>query len=1033
MADTFEQGKDEIAKLVEYFRTNHAAFFEPGFKEAHARQVLIDPLLIALGWDVRSEKPLAPQYREVIPEESLDVEGHQKTPDYAFRVGQTTKFYVEAKRLGANLKEDPAPAYQLRSYSWNKKLPLSLLTDFEELAVYDCRIRPNAKDKASVARIRYHTWEEYVNRWREIWDVFSREAVWAGTFDQFAQTSRDRRGTSEVDAEFLREIEGWRERLARNLALRNRRLSPDDLNKAVQLTIDRIVFLRMAEDRGVEPFEQLLRLSEGADIYRRFVGNLCRKADAKYNSGLFHFDKEPGIPSEPDTLTPALKVDDKILKPIFEHLYYPHSPYNFRILPVEILGSIYERFLGKVIKLTQAHHAKVEPKPEVRKAGGVYYTPAYIVDYIVRQTVGPLLDGKSPAQLAGIRNGRPFRVLDMACGSGSFLLGAYQCILDHCLRWYTENDPQKHKPAVWQWNGPGQSRWRLTVGERKRILATHVFGMDIDPQAVEVSKLSLLLKVLEGENDESLGRQAQMRLFDDRALPNLDENVKCGNSLIGPDYFTGRLIPDWDEMRRVNAFDWNQGFPEAMRAGGFDCILGNPPYLRIQTMKQWAPLEVEIYKELFQSARSGNYDIYVVFLEKGLGLLSERGRLGFILPHKFFNSQYGEALRSIVAQGRHLAHVVHFGDQQVFEGATTYTCLLFLDKAGAERCRFVKVDDLAAWRDTGRGSEGKIPAKQVTAAPWNFAVGPGAALFRKLSRMPVKLGDLAEKIAQGIRTSANEVYVLDVIRESRNSITAYSKQLDRRVSIERGAVTTFVLGREIKRFRICSSGKVVIIPYDLRGDRATLIAEPEYHRRFPRAHKYLRVNRDFLANRERGRMRGPNWHGFVYPKNLEVMYSAKILVPDIADRASFTLDEKGEYAFTSGYGITLKSAVQESPRYVLGLLNSPVLDFYLKRVSTPMRGGFFRYFTQFIEQLPVRAINFSDAPDVKKHDRMVTLVDQMLALHKSLAAAESQREGTVLGRQIEATDGEIDRLVYDLYSLSEEEIAIVEASRAAPP
>ncbi len=335
----------------------------------------------------------------------------------------------------------------------------------------------------------------------------------------------------------------------------------------------------MAEDRGIEPEERLLQLTERPEIYRRFIKDICRTADDKYNSGLFHFDKEAGVESEPDKLTPRLVVDDKVLKPILADLYFP-SPYAFQVLPVEILGNIYEQFLGKVIRLTKGHQARVEEKPEVRKAGGVYYTPAYIVDYIVKNTVGVMIDGKSPVQLAGKGKTQPLRILDMACGSGSFLLGAYHYLLNYCLKWYAENGPEKYSKAVWQ--GNGQGAWRLTIGERKRILTTHIFGVDIDPQAVEVTKLSLLLKVLEGETDESLGRQTQRKLFDDRALPNLDQNIKCGNSLIGTDYRgEPRLFTSGKELKSINPFDWNFAFPAAVKAGGFDCIIGNPPWAQI--------------------------------------------------------------------------------------------------------------------------------------------------------------------------------------------------------------------------------------------------------------------------------------------------------------------------------------------------------------------------------------------------------------------------------------------------------------------
>jgi hypothetical protein len=429
-----------------------------------------------------------------------------------------------------------------------------------------------------------------------------------------------------------------------------------------------------------------------------------------------------------------------------------------------------------------------------------------------------------------------------------------------------------------------------------------------------------------------------------------------------------------------------------------------------------------------------------VFIEQGLKLLNDKGRLGFICPHKFFNAKYGAPVRGLVADGRHLAHVVHFGDQQVFEGATTYVCLLFLNKTPAKECRFVKVKDLVKWKTPQNGknvppgeesvAEGAIPASHITDAEWDFHVGNGAALFGKLNRIPMKLGDVAARMAQGIRTSANEVYVLDTVAEGQTVLTVRSQQLCRAVKLERKAVCGFLRGREIKRYRVLPSGKVIIIPYRAVGKRMTLVSESEYEHAYPRTFKYLSECREVLEAREHGRMKGKNWYAYVYPKNLDVMRAPKILVPDIADRASFALDEEGEYAFTSGYGITLKPTTRESPKYVLGLLNSAVLDFFLKRISTTMRGGFFRYFTQFIERLPIPPINFKDPLEKKAHNRMVSLVDSMLAMHKQLGSAKGEAQRGAIQRQIEATDREIDRLVYDLYGLTEEEIALVEGAGA---
>lgn len=1025
MSKTFKQSKGEIAKLCRYFESNRKSYLTSGVKEAHVRQTLIDPFFVSLGWDVHNTALVALQYREVIPEDSLDIEGHQKAPDYAFRVGQTLKFYAEAKKCGVNINADPGSAYQLRRYGWSAKIVLSILTDFEELGVYDCTSRPRISDKASHARVLYLRFSEYADRWNEIWDIFSREAVWAGAFDQYAASKR-KRGSSEVDAEFLKEIEGWRDVLARNFALRNKQLSTDDLNAAVQRTIDRVIFLRMAEDRRLEPDEQLLKLCERENIYSRFMRDLCRKADQKYNSGLFHFQREPAFSDLPDRITPALRLDDKVFKPILLSLYFTHgSPYHFGALPVEILGTVYERFLGKVIRLTAGHQAKVEEKPEVRKAGGVYYTPKYIVDYVVAQTVGKQIEGKSPVQLAK----QPLRVLDMACGSGSFLLGAYQFLLDHCLSWYSDNKPDTHKKAVFQ---DGKGQWRLTIGEKKRILTAHIFGVDIDRQAVEVSKLSLLLKVLEGENDQTMAQQ--LTLFQERALPNLSNNIKCGNSLIAPNCFAGKLLPDAEELKRVNSFDWKQEFPEAMKAGGFDCVIGNPPYIRIQKMKEWAPLEVEIYKKLFKAAASGNYDIYVVFIEKGLKLLNDRGMLGFICPHKFFNSKYGVPVRGLVSDGKHLAHVVHFGDQQIFGGATTYTCLLFLHKSTTRDCRFVKVDDLGAWKVKGEGIEGIIKAERVTNAEWNFPVGKAAALFEKLSQMPVRLGDIADMFV-GLQTDADDVYILEEVRRDKGKVLCESKFTGRQHWFENDHLKLFLKGSlNVRRYFLSDVTKRLIFPYETQDSKSVLIESKDYKRRFPLTWSYLEETRGRLAARNKGQM-GREWYGYVYKKNHTRFGEPKLLVPSIATGSCFAADLGGQYYFVGsggggggGYGITLLRETIISALYLLGLLNSRLLSAYLKAVSTPFRGGYLALNRQYIQQLPIRTINFSDPADKARHNRMVSLVDSMLALHKQLSAAISEHEKDVLQRQINAIELKIDALVYKLYGLTSKEIAIVEGN-----
>ncbi|MFP4529586.1 MAG: Eco57I restriction-modification methylase domain-containing protein, partial [Candidatus Kapaibacterium sp.] len=551
------QPPEELFELIRRFEDNEQRYKSNQYNEAQLRQEFINPLFALMGWDIYNSKGYAEQYKDVVHEDSVKVGGMTKAPDYSFRIGSQRKFFLEAKRPSVDIKGDIHPAYQLRRYAWSAKLPLSILSDFEEMAVYDCRKKPVKTDKASTARIKYYNYKEYPDKWDEIVGIFGPEAIKKGSFDRFAESTGKKRGTAEVDDAFLAEMERWRELLARNIALRNRSLSTRALNEAVQKTIDRIVFLRICEDRGIEEYGQLRKLLNVSDVYSH-MRQIFLRADDVYNSGLFHFTEERDR-AEPDEWTLDLEIDDITLKDIVRCLYYPDSPYEFSVLPADILGQVYERFLGKVIRLTPGHQAKIDEKPEVRKAGGVYYTPTYIVDYIVRNTVGKLLEGKTPDEASRLR------IVDPACGSGSFLLGAYQRLLDWHLEQYSAKPEKYMKGAEPKIYDAADKDYRLTTAEKKRILLNNIYGVDIDSQAVEVTKLSLLLKVLEDETRESLGLTRQFRInFKMRALPDLSANIKCGNSLIGPDFYSGKDLQLFgeEELYRINVFDWAEEFPE---------------------------------------------------------------------------------------------------------------------------------------------------------------------------------------------------------------------------------------------------------------------------------------------------------------------------------------------------------------------------------------------------------------------------------------------------------------------------------------
>ena len=922
---------------------------------------------------------------------------------------------MEAKKPSVNVKDDVAAAFQLRRYAWSAKLSLSILTDFEEFAVYDCRVKPEKLDTSSTARILYATFDQYPERWDDIAGVFSREAILKGSFDRFAESAKVKKGTAEVDAAFLAEIETWREHLARNLALRNPGLSQRELNFAVQQTIDRIVFLRICEDRRVEPYGQLRDAVKGNGAHAR-LQDLFARADQRYNSGLFHFSPERGRAGAPDLLTPSLKLDDRVLRDIITTLYYPDSPYEFSVLPADILGQVYEQFLGKVIRITSGHRAVVEDKPEVKKAGGVYYTPTYIVDYIVRQTIGPLLEGKGPKQAVTLR------ILDPACGSGSFLIGAYQYLLDWHRDWYVAHDAKKHRKELYEY---GTGDFRLTTTERKRILLANIYGVDIDLQAVEVTKLSLLLKVLERESSESL--QAQLQLLQERALPDLDENIKCGNSLIGPEFYENRVLNLFtdDDRWRVNVFDWKSSYPGVFSRedSGFDAVIGNPPYVRIQSLREWAPIQAEFYKKSYLAAGRGNYDIYVVFVERGLELLNRKGRLGLILPSKFLTTDYGEALRHQIADSRVLDHVVDFGHDQVFPQATTYTCLLFLDRAAHDSAQYVRVvpKDLAAKNVEPES----VALDSLTEAPWILVGGDSASLMTKLLARGTALLQLPAAMSRGTSTGNDDVFCLKATAEGLQTRAGAP------VEIEPAILRKPVWATDFTRFCFRPKNEeMLIFPYEVGARGYRLLAEEELRAGYPGAYRYLSSNRRILEKRKQFQA----WYGFSAPRNLDTHERADFLVPLLADRglgASIPADSGGLCIMASG-GFSVKLATGSSlhPYYVLGLVNSRLLFWHLRQISNRFRGGWITCTKQYFGTLPIASLDLATQEGRSRHDQIVLFVRHVVGLNGKLKNARDSHERAVLQVELEAIERQLDRAVYELYGLTGDEIALVDAGLA---
>lgn len=999
MADTFEAAFAQVQVLVGDFQKNQQYYLSPQYQEQEARHDFIDKFWKALGWDVTHDTQRNPYAQEVKVERGVSMSEGRKRADYSFSLApdfQTVRFFVEAKKPSVDIRNRDS-YFQTIRYGWNGQTPLAVLTDFEQFHLLDCRGKPQI-DTALEAAVRQYHYTDYADpaKFGEIYWLLSREAVAAQSLETFAadhlkrtsgrggQRRLDLGGFLGIDASFLRDLDTYRGLLAKAFHAANPALDSETLTEATQRVLDRLVFVRFLEDKLIEPTPLVSGFAHKASAWAAFRAERAR-LDRVYNGNIFkeHLIDRAGFHAP----------DDAVFADICEQLASDRSPYLFNIIPIHILGSIYERFLGNVI-VVDGTDATVDQKPEVRKAGGVYYTPNYIVRYIVENTVGRQIAGKTPAEIARLR------FADIACGSGSFLLGVYDLLLRYHTDYY--NGAGRARAAEARKAGclEAKGAFRLSLWQKRDILLSNIWGVDIDAQAVEVAQLSLYLKLLE---DETTGSAHEQNLLHGAILPTLSKNIAFGNSLIGTDILQDTLFEPAEE-RKLNPMDFAQAFPQIMKGGGFDAVVGNPPYVRIQGFPR---KQLEYFAAHYASA-TGNYDLYVNFIEKGYGLLKEGGRLGAILPNKFLKTDYGEGLRGFLAGQRALESVVDFGASQVFQ-ATTYTCLLFLAKNSDQHARYAVAEANAeALQSLTFNTHSPL---MLGSQPWLFADELSSRLSAKLSLCSTRLLDLPADMSRGSSSGDDKVFVV-------------SPDAD----IEPGVLRQPVFASDFNRYLFSPvTQSRIIFPYKIESDSAHLLAEQEMQARFPKAYNYLAQHRNELAKRKHS----GSWFGFSAPRNLAIHDRSQIIVPLLANRGLFARIPESAHGTlcpmaSGGFTITLRDTCPVKPEYVLGLINSRLLFWSLRKVSNIFRGGWVTCTKQYLGELPIRTIDFTNTADKARHDKLVSLVEQMLAAKPEQAKAVMDRDKEYWGRKYDSLDRQIDALVYALYGLTDDEIAIVE-------
>lgn len=824
---SFQQFEEELNRLVESFGQRLAELKRPSYVEAQLRDDFLNPFFRALGWDMENRAGLIQQKREVEIESRTRIGGRQKRADYLFRTDGRDRFVCEAKKPAEELSA--RYAFQAKRYAWNKDLPLAVLTDFEEIKIYIVGGRPHA-DEPQVGEWKTWHFRQYPLIARELWDLLSREKIAGGSIDQLLDLLPKKpsgKGKARqqwlikpdrsraLDSDFLEFLDEARRELASDLYKNNDHselLEDNKLNEAVQRILDRILFIRICEDRDIDTGKLLHSIVE---TWRKQTGSEAgvRPRQISFAPDPMHEDPPSdhgghGLRAPKDSLWRVIVRHFRALDhrppthvPFFNgNLFKPHfseslivgdewlanfigdlsddeTPYLFNVIPVEILGSVYERFLGKVVR-PHGKGVTVEEKPEVRKAGGVYYTPRYIVDYIVEQTVGKLVQEQKPEKTLKLH------ILDPACGSGSFLIRAFERVCEHWQTWLTANLPaptaqtaevdweeissapigtkpeapakdartawlKRHRQFCWLDEGTGDIH--LTLHLKRRILTENIYGVDLDAAAVEVTQLSLYLKMLENENRTTLERERELFAEAVALLPPLQDNIKCGNSLIASDF---SMMPE--DLVRVHAFDWPVQFEPIMKAGGFDAVIGNPPYIRIQRV------EHDESDYLFKTYKSptSKIDLSLVFLEKSLLLAKKSGASAFICTSQWLTTDYGRKLRSMLSDGR-LHAITDFGSLPVFESASTYPAVFVLSPTPNRTLRYKRIKTAEDLNLDGIAAtpESEISLSSLSDGPWSLG---GFSLPESIKRSSVPARPLSHFGGAyiGCKTGMNEAFVL---------------------------------------------------------------------------------------------------------------------------------------------------------------------------------------------------------------------------------------------------------------------------------
>jgi type I restriction-modification system DNA methylase subunit len=1001
MSVSYESAFARVHALVEDFKAHEQAYRASTYTEVELRQDFLDKFLAALGWDVAHEVQKDPFQQEVKVERNVRVGLAKRRADYAFYLAPNFKdvrFFVEAKKPSSEIAS-PANYFQATRYGWNSQTPLVVLTTFADFHVLDCRYKPSLDPAPGVAVLRFH-YSEYTDpeKFPKIYYLFSREAVADGSLERFAEQLPKRKGRAvqrtlfrvgdqRIDEVFLEELDEYRRDLALSLKRTNQDLDGDSLTEITQRILDRLVFIRFLEDKGIEPDPIVESFGRTHSAWADFV-SACRRLNGIYNGIVFK--EHPLIESA------SLKVDASVFATICFQLSSASSPYDFNSIPIHILGSIYERFLGKVIEAT-SRKAEVVEKPAVRRSGGVYYTPEYIVRYMVEKTVGVVIRGKAPGHIAAMH------FADIACGSGSFLLGVYDYLIRYHAEWYNAHPGKARKMDIVKHE---DGTLHVSLAKKREILVNNIFGVDLDHQAVEVAQLSLYLKLLEEES--AVTAHAHQLEFHETLLPSLNKNIQNGNSLISTDILDSSLFAGVDE-HKLNPLSFPDAFPAIRDAGGFDVVLGNPPYIRMEAFKALKAYLADHYQVHEERA-----DIYAYMLERALRLLKLGGMLGMIVSNKFMKAKYGRPLRKLFSQLADLGDYVDLAGADVFQGTTVRTAVLVARRADGQKMSKVRYVPVPKKEDVSRLAVGavslqelqkatgrEVAAKALSVEGWRIVDDTASDLLARLtSEFEPLSAVLGIEPLFGLKTGLNEAFIID--EQTRTELIRKDRK-------SKEVIRPILFGRDIRRYAIRWGGQYVIY---LHPDKKVTD--------YPGVKAHLSQFKGRLTERAASQA----WYELQQPAVglLDVNEKPKIVYPIIANECRFCLDPDGFLINDKAFVLPTDDLA------VLVILNSALAGYYFSVVCAALEGegdSYLEFRAQYVRNLPV--------PFLRRADVRVTelrkLGRQILDVAGKAQGARTEREREYLTRRQDSLVTQTDDLVNDLYRLSAEEVSVIDGDR----